>query len=196
MFRVRRWFAVILFFVLLAQSMWAAQSEVRELRVEIVQGNGARNIIGRMPTGPVGIRVLDQDNRPVPGASVVFSVPDDGAGGSFPTDSQFFMTVTDQNGRAFARFQPNEIEGEYNIRVLARASLITEIADIRQTNVAAVVRSPKSSAKMITILAIAAAAAGAGIGLSSRGGNGNSGNQTPASVPSITFGNSSIGAPH
>lgn len=179
-------------FLFSAQCIWAAQAGVQELKIEVVQGNGARNVAGRRPPAPLAIRVVDQDNRPAAGVSVVFSAPDSGAGGVFPNGSPVLMTMTDENGRAEARYEPNSIEGAYSVRVLARQVLITAIAEIRQSNVAST--APGKHSTMLKVLAIAGAAAGAGIVLGTRGGNEGSGTPTTP-VPSIVFGSSSITAP-
>jgi hypothetical protein len=141
--------------------------------------------------------VVDQDNRPAAGVSVVFSAPDNGAGGVFSNGSPVLMTMTDENGRAEARYEPNSIEGAYSVRVLARQVLITAIAEIRQSNAASTAPAGKHST-MLKVLTIAGAAAGAGIVLGTRGGNGGSGSTPPATtpLPGIVFGGSSISAPH
>jgi hypothetical protein len=170
--------------------------QVEELKIEIVQGNGARNVAGRLPPGPLAVRVLDQNKRPVQGASVVFSAPDSGAGGVFSNGSQVIIVTTDQDGRAAARFQPNTTEGSYTIQVLARQVLVTAVAEIPQTNVAATAAAEKGSKKkLVAILAAAGAAAGTGIALAARGGSDNSQSTPPPTGPTISFGGATVGAP-
>jgi hypothetical protein len=178
---------------LAVQSLWAGQTAIQELKIEVIQGNGARNVAGRRPPAPLAVRVVDQDNSPSAGVSVVFSAPDSGPGGVFSNGTNVLMTMTDQNGRAEARYEPNSIEGTYSVRVLAREVLVTAIAEIRQNNIAATAPGGKHST-MIKVLAIAGAAAGAGIVLGTRGGGEGSG-PGPAPLPSIVFGDSSISPP-
>ena len=200
----RRWFGAVVCLLLVVQFLWAAQSEVqseiRQLKLDVVQGRGARNVVGQTPQTPLIVRVLDQDNRPVPRAMVVFTAPKGGPGGAFATGSESLITVTDQDGRAVAEgYEPNSTEGSYDIQVLARYIVTTAIAEIRQRNVAA----GASSKKMLRILVIAGAGAGTAFALSSRGGDNSPGSSpgipsnptNPSTTPAITFGRSSIGAP-
>jgi hypothetical protein len=198
----RRWFGVVCL-LSVVQFLWAAQSEVRELKLDVVQGQGAKNVVGQTPQKPLVVRVLDQDNRPVPRATVVFTAPQGGPGGAFETGSQSLITVTDQDGSAVAEgYQPNLTEESYDIQVLARYIITTAIAEIRQRNVVA----GASSKKMLRILAIAGAGAGTAFALSSRGGDMSPGSNpgipsnptnptNPSTTPRITFGGSSTGAP-
>ena len=65
-------FAATVCLLFVVESLWAAQSEVRELKIEVLQGNGARNVVGRRPPAALAVRVFDQDNQPAAGVSVVF----------------------------------------------------------------------------------------------------------------------------
>jgi hypothetical protein len=193
--RERRTAAAVVCLALLVHPLWAAEPQVEELKIEILTGNGARNVAGRMPPGPLSVRVIDQNNRPVPDVSVVFSAPDSGPSGMFSSGSQVLMTTTDQNGRAAARFEPNSTPGNYNVQVLARQVLITAVAEIRQTNVPATAQAG-SSKKTKMILAIAGGAAGVGILLGVSGGGGSSpSSPTNPNVPTISFGTATVGAP-
>jgi hypothetical protein len=181
---------------LVVQSSWAGQSEVRSLRVEVIEGDRVRNIIGQTQPEPMIVRVLDQNNRPVAAATVMFTAPESGPGGDFPNGSQTLITATDQDGRAAAQeYRANLTEGVYQIQVLARYVVATAIARIEQRNVA----PGASSTKVLRILAVAGAAAGTAFALSKRGSGGTSGNSpnpvpTPT-IPTITLGGSTVGAP-
>ena len=179
--------AVCLFFI--AQSTFAQQAEVG-LRLQIVQGEGNRNTLGQTTAAPIAVRVTDRNNRPIAGASVVFTAPDKGASGDFDGELSF-RTLTDDNGAATVKnFRPNQVEGRYPI--LVQAEYLGELATaiMVQNNVAA----KKSHGKVI---AIVAAAGAVGAALAARGGGGGSSNpSTPsANVPTITFGGATVTGP-
>ena len=198
-----RFFVSILCFVFLAQSSFA-QADVG-LRIQVMQGNEARNVVEQIPAVPVTVRVTDRNNRPIPGATVVFASPETGPSGDFANGLTTISTVTDENGLAVAReFRPNDVEGSYQIRVRAEYLGENAATTIRQTNASA----KKSKGKLIAIMAAAGAAGIAGAAFAGRGGSGgSSGNpssgtaptpSTPvpsSSTPTITFGGSSVGGP-
>src|SRR5262245_11311676 len=174
----------------LAQSSLSAQSEIG-LRLQIVQGDRNQNSIGQPVAVPIAVRVTDRDNRPIPGATVVFTAPDKGASGDFDGEHSYRL-LTNESGLATVRnYRPNRIEGRYP--VLVQAEYMGELATgiLVQTNVA----EKKSRGKMIAIAAAAGGAVGAAL-LASRSGSGGSNSPTPTvSVPSITFGGASVSGP-
>jgi hypothetical protein len=183
-----RFFAIWLSQTILCQPIFAGQ-EIG-LKIIVVTGSGTENIINEIPPEPFAVRVMDANNRPVPGATVVFTAPSNGAGGAFPTGPSF-TTLTDEQGRALGvLYRPNAVEGSYMIQV--RADYLGEVAmaSIRQNNVL----SKKSSKKMLVILAVAGAGAAIAAGGLSRGGDNNAPNnpQLPI-IPTITFGGSTVG---
>ena len=161
------------------------------LRIQIIQGNDAQNILEQIPANPIAIRVINQNSQPIQGANVVFTAPEKGPSGDFATGLNSFQTLTDEQGIARAtEYRPNDISGTYQIRV--QVDYLGEItaALIRQTNV-----GPKRSlGKVIVILAAAGAAGVAGTALAGRSSNKNSGTPTSpaATIPTITFGGSSV----
>jgi hypothetical protein len=172
----------------IAQSGLAEQAEVG-LRLQIVQGNGTQNVVDQKAEVPISVRVTDRNNRPIPGATVVFTAPDKGASGDFGGQNTLRI-LTNENGLAVAHnYRPNRIEGRYPI--LVQAEYMGELATgiMVQTNVI----GKKSHGKMIAIAAVAGAV---GVALVARGG-GSGGGSTPSAttVPTITFGQSSVGGP-
>src|SRR5262249_55241924 len=157
----RRWFVGIVCLQFLAQSLLAAQSETG-LRVQVVEGNEAQNVVEQIPATPITVRVTDRNNRAIAGATVVFTTPDKGASGDFANGLNRLSTITDENGLAVAReYRPNNIEGSYQIQVQADYLGVSAATTIRQTNVA-----PKRSlGKIIVIMAAAGVAGAAGAAL-------------------------------
>jgi adhesin/invasin len=164
------------------------------VRVIVVSGSGIENVINEVPPEPFAVRVVDKADRPISGATVTFTAPSDGPGGSFPTGTSF-STISDEEGRALGLlYRPNSLEGSYMIQVRAEYLGQSAIASIRQSNV--LVKKAKMSNKRKFVIA-AVAGAGAAIAASALGGGASSGTSSPAArpaaPPTITFGTSSIG---
>jgi hypothetical protein len=183
---LNRFVARLLCLLFIAQFA-VAQSPIG-LRLQIVQGDRIENVAGRSAKVPITVRVTDRNNRPVNGATVVLTTPDKGASGDFDGQNSFRI-MTNEDGLAVVRnYRPNSIEGRYPI--LVQAEYLGELATgiMVQTNAIA----KKSHGKMI---AIAAAAGGAvGIAMAARGGGG-SNPSTPSTLPTISFGGTSITGP-
>jgi len=189
----RQFVAGIVCFWLATQSTLAGQSNVG-VRVQIVQGNDARNFPETIPATPITIRVIDRNNHPVQGATVVFRTPENGPSGDFANGLNTLQTTTNEVGIAVApEYRPNEIPGPYEIGVNVDYLGETAAVTIRQTNLA----PKKSLTKLIVILVVAGAAGAAGTALanrSSKTGTNPSNSSTPptTNVPTITFGGSSV----
>jgi hypothetical protein len=187
----RRLLAVLLVHLLLCQFLIAGQDV--GVRVSVFAGNGAQNIVKEIPPEPLVVRVVDRDNRPIHGATVVFTAPSEGPGGDFPSGSKF-ITLTDEGGRALGvLYRANSVEGSYQIQVRAEYLGEEATASIRQSNVL----GKKSNGRTFLILAVAgAAAAGTAIGAARRGDTGGNNPATPPRpATTITFGGSSVGGP-
>jgi hypothetical protein len=102
-----------------------------ELKIIVVEGDGAiNNIRERTARDPV-VRVENDDHQPIAGASVTFVLPDLGAGGFFPGGHTSLSTTTDHEGRAAARgLKPNNVAGRFSIRVNASYEGCTAVAVI------------------------------------------------------------------
>jgi hypothetical protein len=91
-----------------------------ELNLIVIEGEGATNNIRLRTAREPVVRAEDQNHKPVAGATVVFTLPAQGAGGSFANGAQTLITHTDSAGRAIARgFHPNKIQGQFQIHVNA-----------------------------------------------------------------------------
>jgi hypothetical protein len=167
-----------------------------KLNIVIVEGEGAiNNVRQRVAREPI-VQVEDENRRPVAGAAVTFLLPNQGAGASFANGSQSLTITTDAQGRAVARgLRPNNVNGEYQIRVNAVSEGRTATATISQSNaITAAAAAGGISAKVLAIIAIAGGAAAAGTVAATRGGNGNGGAGRP-SPTIITPGAPTVGGP-
>src|ERR1700750_980899 len=78
------------------------------LNLVVVEGEGAiNNVRQRTARDPI-IRGEDENHKPVGGAAVVFTLPSQGAGGSFASGAQTLTVMSNNQGLAVARgFKPN-----------------------------------------------------------------------------------------
>jgi hypothetical protein len=176
-----------------------APATAPKLSIVVVEGEGAiNNIRQRTARDPI-IQVEDENHRPVAGAAVAFTLPSNGAGGTFANGARTLTTVTDNQGRAVARgFRPNNVQGRYEIRVNASSGGQTAGTVITQTNIVAAAGAAGAaagagiSAKLIAVIAIAAgAAAGGGIYAATHNGNATA---APTAV-TISPGTGTVGPP-
>lgn len=180
--------------ILLGQETGAAS----QLKVVIVEGQGAINNIRSRTGREMIVRVEDENQQPVAGASVVFTLPSQGPSGTFVNNEKTLVLTTDNLGTAVARgLTPNRVEGKMEIRITASHQGKTASATITQFNMA--VQNQKSgggNGKWIAILVAAGAAGAAGAVLGTRG---NSSGPTPTPTPppaiSISPGSGSVGPP-
>ncbi|MGE5644711.1 MAG: hypothetical protein ACM336_02850 [Acidobacteriota bacterium] len=179
--------AVLLFF--LALETLGAQG----LRVAVLEGEGAiNNIRERTARAPV-VRVLDDREQPVTGATVNFYLPDYGASGTFPGGHTSLTATTDEEGRAVARgLRPNNVAGRFQIRVSAASQGREASASITQVNVAPAARH---SSKTKYIIAALAAGGAAGAILAATGGGGSSSSTPAGGGNTITPGSPVFGPP-
>jgi hypothetical protein len=165
----------------------------RSLRVVALEGEEAVNSIpAHTGTAPV-VEIRDENERPVEGATVIFSLPEAGAGGIFPGDHLTLTKMTNQRGQADATgFTPNFISGRFLIRVTALRDGVTGTAFVRQTNTNKMpnLRSHRTgiSWKWVAVGAGVAAAAATGIYFATRSSG-------PSSI-SASAGTVVFGSPH
>src|SRR5262245_19179545 len=167
---------------------------VPTLKILILDGEGAVNSIKLGTAREPIVQVQDENDRPVAGAMVVFTLPDHGASGVFADGTKSLIVHTDTKGQAVARgLKPNQTAGQFKIRVDVSHQGMTSSTAITQSNVlGAAVAAGGLSAKLITILAIVGGAAAAGVVAATSGGNGT----TPPPPPTtITPGRTTFGPP-
>lgn len=158
-----------------------------KLNIEIIEGEDAvNNIRLRTAREPI-VQVTDENHKPVAGAVVIFSTPENGAGGAFAGGAKSLTVTTDAQGRAAAQgFQPNTTRGKYQIRVHASFGALVADRIIRQANVGG---GLSTAAKIWIGVAVAAGAAAGGAIAATRGGG--SGSQPTVISP----GAPSVGGP-
>ncbi len=104
------------------------------LKILVLEGNNAVNSVstGRSVTPVVEVR--DANDFPVEGATVVFSLPETGPGGTFAGNQRTLSTRTTAQGQAGAPFLLNGLVGKFAIRVEATYQGRKGEATIPQTN--------------------------------------------------------------
>lgn len=188
-----RLIAFSLVLILAGQAVIAPAQETSppdQLRIVILDGDNAiNNVRLRTAREPI-VQVEDEHHNRVPGAIVVFLLPDQGAGGTFLNGERSLTVSTDSQGQAVARgLRPNALSGKYEIRVNASYQGKTGHAVIHQENIA----PPAATHAYAKWVVIGAAVAGglAGGLYAARG----SSKQTTQTV-TLTPGTGTVGAPH
>jgi hypothetical protein len=169
------------------------------LNLVVVEGEGQiNNIKQRSARDPV-VQVQDENHKPVAGAIVMFTLPSNGAGGTFANGARTLTVTTDNQGQAVARgLQPNSVKGQFQIRVNASHNGQTASTNITQTNAvltaAGTVATGAAHGKLIAVLAVVGAAAVGGIVYATQTGGGTTTPPVPTSV-TIASGPGSVGPP-
>jgi len=111
--------------------------EAPKLRILVVDGEGAiNNLKQRVAREPI-VEVRDENDRPVGGAIVTFTLPNVGPSAVFPNGSRILLVTTDQRGQAVARgLQPSGGKGNFQIRVSASHEGNSASTTINMENVA------------------------------------------------------------
>jgi hypothetical protein len=143
-----------------------------KLRIVILEGEGAvNNIRQRTARDPV-VQVVDENDRPVAGAVVTFTMPLRGPGGTFANGARSVTMLTNPQGVATATgVAPNAASGEFAIQVNASYQGQTASSTITQSNIAGAAGGMSAGAVAGIIGGIAAGVAAAVI----VGGGGNGG---------------------
>ncbi len=174
----------------------SAETQAPKLNVVVLEGNGAINNIRQRVAREIIVQVEDENRKPVSGASVSFTLPDQGPSARFSNDSRNSVVQTDSVGRATVRgLRVNSIPGKMEIRIRASFQGQTASASIVQTNVVVATAAAAGAAgaataaagmgKVLAIVAIVAGVAvGGGIAAASRGGGG--GTPAPPLFPPST----------
>lgn len=163
---------------LLAQAPAAATAQ--NLRILPLAGNNGVNDMERQVMTPLAVQILDQNDVPVEGATVIFRFPINGASATF-ADAQTSQTVrTSANGQARATgWTANKQAGTFVVQVTATRGVDQGLGTITMTNVERILpekyQSKKHwwSSKWAKIAYVAGAGAiAAGVVLSNRSSSG------------------------
>ena len=185
-------FVVVLCVLLAVRPSLGQQAARVGLRIVVVQGAGTNNVIQQIPPTSLVVRIENANGRPVPGAMVVFTAPEEGPSGEFTNDSTVFGMVTGTDGLAAAvGYHPNAITGSYRIEIRAEFRGESATTAIEQTNIG----PGGSGGKVIAILAIVGAAVGAAVATAVRSGGSSSDGGPPDPEIVISFGGGAVGAP-
>jgi hypothetical protein len=152
------------------------------MRILVLQGYGAINYLKSNEAVVPVVSVLDENDRPIEGATVVFQLPSTGPGASFEGGRLSLTTATNIQGQAAASgFRPNGQAGQFTIHVEASwngakaTASFSQINSIRDPSASAARvsgQANKSSAKWwITGIVLAAGAAGGYFGATHIGGS-------------------------
>jgi hypothetical protein len=139
-----------------------AQTPQPKFRIEIRQGDMAEGPIkDRRPrTAQIIVQVKDENDRPVAGAVVLFTLPDRGPSGTFPDGSRTVMMMTDSQGMARApEIQANGVPGRVEILVQASHQGQSATIAITQINTGKTGMGPGTKAAVFGGLSAAAATA-------------------------------------
>jgi hypothetical protein len=167
------------------------------LTIIVVEGEGYVNDIQRgLGRAPV-IEVRDENDKPVAGARLTFSLPERGPGGSFFGSGLNLNILTNEQGRATAAgFRPNSTEGRFQIRVSAVQGDRSGTVSINQSNAqprASATAKPEKKFWKSKLFAVIAVGAIAGTIAATHGGDDTPATTTPGTT--ISAGTISVGSP-
>ena len=145
----------------IAASVVIAQQPAGNLRIAVIAGEGAVNIIQQKTAVAPIVEVRDRNNLPVAGATVTFSVG--GSGASFGTGSTLTV-VTNAAGQATAAGLTPTAAGALQINVTAAFQGQVASAAIAQTNFATAAQAAAAAGSSSGASGATAAGAGAGGG--------------------------------
>lgn len=178
----------------------AQETMPSEIRIVVVEGEGTVNNVGQRSSRDPVIRVEDENQKPVSGAAVVFTLPTDGASGEFGNGSKTLIVTTDPQGKAVASsLRLNQVPGKLPIHVSASYKGRTARTNITQFSMSVPGKRAGSSKALLVLLAVAGAAAAGGVVAAS--GKGSSATPSPGAPPpaaapiGITPGPGTIGGP-
>ena len=175
-----------------------AGADFATLNIKVVEGDGMVYAPGSRATRGISVEVADELGRPVPGVSVIFQLPDDGASGVFLNGAKSDIVNTGEDGRATVwGMRWNKTPGVVNVRITAakqgvRAGIIVP----QRLDEAAVESIPVGSrarghSKALIIAIAVAGAAGAGLAAAALGG-GSKSTAAAAPTPATTIGTPTV----
>jgi hypothetical protein len=163
------------------------------MNIVVVQGEAAIHNLRDKKAIDIVVRVRDGNRNPLSGATVMFTLPESGASGTFADRSTKMIATSDGDGYAIASgLRPNNIAGPFVIQIEAAHGDGSATASVTQFNMN-VESARGGSGKWIALLAVIGAAGAGGAVYALRSGG--SGPQTVATPISLTPGSSTVGPP-
>jgi hypothetical protein len=184
-----------------APAQSAAQLPVEQsLKVRVLAGNNEMNDLERRIMAPLVVQVVDQNERPIESAEVVFRFPISGPSATFAGGKSSVTARTNGTGQVAAtNWMANGQVGPFEVHVNASYGNQVGEATVSMTNVTRVVAEPKKSTAKgwwshrwvkVAVIGGAALAIGLGVYFGTRGGSKGSG-----STVTINPGSPGVGAP-
>lgn len=169
---------------------------IQNLKVIVLAGQREQNDLERRVMAPLAVQVLDQNDKPIEGAEVIFRFPPAGPTALFENQQSARTIRADSNGeaRATSWFANNQV-GTFQVHVTATYRNQMGQATVLMSNVSRIIEEKSKShrwwsSKTAKILIVAGAAGlAAGIVLATRGGG-----KGPTSV-TIAPGAPTLGGP-
>lgn len=182
-----------------AQPIPTSQLPVEQsLKILILAGNNEANDLQRHVMAPLVVQVLDQNDRPMDGAEVVFRFPITGPSAAFPGNKPSATVRTNSGGQAAAtNWMANGQVGTFEVHVNASYGNQIGEATLKMTNVTRIEEVKKVSKReslwshrwfKVAVIGGAALAVGLGVYFGTRGGGGKSGNTIGVSPGPVTVG--------
>jgi len=169
-----------------------------QVRIRVVEGDGAINSIRFHRAHDPTVQVLDMSGQAVPGATVSFLLPATGPSATFEDKSLSLTVQTDARGMAASHgMRPNNIAGQFRLRVTASWRGEAASATIAQSNVEPVRAS--ATGKRILIVGLIGGAVAGGVLAATHGGGAAATTPvapTAAIGGTIVAGSPAIGPPH
>lgn len=160
----------------------ATQAGEQKFRLVVVRGEGDQhNVKKGRATSQAVVEVRDENDRPVAGVLLTFTLPNQGASGAFVGGSQMTTVATGPTGQASVTFTPNNLQGAFSLKVSGAVQGQSLAATIAQTNIAIGAAALSTGA----IIAIVAVAAGAAVGAGVLAGGGNNNNRVGPAAPPV-----------
>jgi hypothetical protein len=173
----------------------------QSLKIRVLAGNNEMNDLERRIMAPLVVQVVDQNERPLESAEVVFRFPISGPSATFAGGKSSVVARTNGTGQVAAtNWMANGQVGTFEVHVNASYGNQVGETTVSMTNVTRVVAEPKKSTARgwwshrwvkVAVIGGAALAIGLGVYFGTRGGSKGSG-----STVTINPGSPGVGAPN
>jgi len=140
------------------------ESPASPLSIILLEGENVMNSLPLLRSVAPVVQIVDQNGFPVEGATVVFTLPEQGPGGTFTSGGTSFPTQSDSAGQAACLVFAPKGEGKFQIKVTATSGQHHGEAFIHQVNttrpyVGPIIKHPWYKRKLTWIVIGGAAAA-------------------------------------